>query len=76
MQAWARRRWIEDLVVRIESEFLATPGLRLSVSEAERRFGADRITCEAVLEALVDAAVLFKTADRVYGRLFPHVVAA
>jgi hypothetical protein len=72
----ANRRRIEDLVMRIEGEFLATPGLRLTIPEAERRFGADEITCEAILEALVDAAVLFKTRDRVYGRFFPHAAAA
>lgn len=60
----------------IESEFLATPELKMTVSEAGRRFGADDVTCEAILDALVDAAVLFKTPDRVYGRLFPHPVAA
>jgi hypothetical protein len=70
------RRRIEDLLVRIESEFLETPDLRLTVSEAGRRFEADELTCEAVLDALVDAAVLFKTPDRVYGRLFPHLMAA
>ena len=62
--------------MRIESEFLATPELKLTVSEAERHFGADEVTCEAVLDALVDAAVLFKTPDRVYGRFFPHLMAA
>ena len=72
----ARRRRIEDLLVSIESEFLATPELKMTVSEAGRRFGADEVTCEAILDALVDAAVLFKTPDRVYGRLFPHPVAA
>ena len=71
-----RRRRIEDLVVRIESEFLETPELRLTVSEAGRRFETDELTCEAVLDALVDAAVLFKTPDRVYGRLFPCLMAA
>jgi hypothetical protein len=48
----------------------------MTVSEAGRRFGADEVTCEAILDALVDAAVLFQDADRVYGRLFPHPVAA
>jgi hypothetical protein len=71
-----RRRMIEDLVVRIENEFLATPELKLTVSETGRRFRADEITCEAVLDALVDAAVLFKTPDRVYGRFFPRSLAA
>lgn len=67
---------IEDLVMRIEGEFLDTPGLMLTVADAQRRFGLDEITCEAVLDALVDSVVLFKTRDRVYGRFFPHVVAA
>jgi len=67
---------IEDLLMRIEGEFLELPGLRLTMSQAQRRFGIDEITCEAVLDALVDSGVLFKTADRVYGRLFPHLAAA
>jgi hypothetical protein len=71
-----KRRRIEDLVMRIEGEFLETPGLRMTIPQAQRRFGADEITCEAVLEALVDSSVLFKTRDRVYGRLFPHTAAA
>jgi len=72
----AHRRRIEDLLVRIESEFLAAPDLKLTVSEAGRRFSADEVTCEAVLDALVDAGVLFKTPDRVYGRLSRHLMAA
>jgi hypothetical protein len=72
----AHRRRIEDLLLRIESEFLAAPELKLTVSEAGRRFGADELTCEAILDALVDAAVLFKTSDRVYSRLLPHLMAA
>jgi len=71
-----RRRRIEDLVMQIESEFLETPGLKLTIPEGQRRFGVDEITCVAVLDALVDSAVLVKTRDRVYARLFPHAVAA
>jgi hypothetical protein len=74
--AMTTTRRIEDLVMRIEGEFLETPGLMVTVADAQRRFGLDEITCEAVLDALVDSAVLFKTRDRVYGRLFPHAVAA
>ena len=71
-----KRRRLEHLVSRIEGEFLETPELKLTVPEAQRRFGVDEITCEAVLDALVDGAVLFKTRDRVYGRFFPHIAAA
>jgi hypothetical protein len=76
MSSMNPKRQIEDLVMRIEGEFLETPRLMLTVADAQRRFGVDEITSEAILDALVDSAVLFKTRDRVYGRLFPHVVAA
>ena len=72
----AHRRRIEDLLVRIEREFLEDPDLKLTVSEAGRRFSADELTCEAVLDALVDAAVLGRTSDRLYGRLSRHLMAA
>jgi hypothetical protein len=62
--------------MRVENAFLEVPGLKLTVREGERRFGIDEITCEAVLEALVDASVLARTRDRVYGRYFPHATAA
>lgn len=76
LTSYARRRQIENLLMRIEGEFLETAGLRLTVVQAERRFGTDAFTCAAILDALVDSGVLFKTRDRVYGRFFPHVVAA
>jgi len=44
------RERIEQLM-RIEGEFLDTPGLMLTLRQAERRFGVDEITCEAILEA-------------------------
>jgi len=72
----AHRRRIEDLLVRIENEFLADPDLKLTVSEASRRFSADDVTCEAVLDALVELFDVGKTADRVYGRLSRHLMAA
>jgi len=72
----AASRRIEDLLMRMEGEFLDVPGLRLTVSQAQRHFGVDEITCEAILDALVDAWVQFKTADRVYGRFFPRLAAA
>ena len=67
---------IEHLLMQIEGEFLETPGLMLTLEQVQRRFDVDEITGEAILEALVDAGVLFKTRDRVYGRLLPHFAAA
>ena len=46
------------LIVKIHDAFLSRPDLTLSPNDAVRRFGADRVTCEAILDALVDAKVL------------------
>ncbi len=62
--------------MRIEDDFLETPWLKLTIPEAQRRFGVDARACEAILDALAEARVLFKTGDSVYARHFPHVVAA
>jgi len=50
--------------------------LRLTLPEAERRFGMDRASCEAVLGALVDAHVLAQSADGGYARFFPRLAHA
>ncbi len=44
---------IGKLVTRIQADVLENPGLTLTLDEAERRFRADRPTCDAVLTALV-----------------------
>ena len=41
--------------MRMQADYLEEPGMTLTLSDAQRRFGADEITCEAVLAALVDA---------------------
>jgi hypothetical protein len=66
---------IAALVVKIQNDFLDTPRLTLTLSQAQKRFGADEITCEAVLGALVDGKVLAKTPDGAYVRLFPRCAA-
>jgi hypothetical protein len=64
------------LVMQVQGDFLATPALRLTLADAERRFGADRHTCEAVLDALVDSGVLTRSVDGGYIRYFPHMAHA
>jgi hypothetical protein len=64
---------IAALVMKIQNEFLDKAGLTLTLSQAQSRFGADEITCEAVLGALVDARVLAKTPDGAYIRFFPRL---
>jgi hypothetical protein len=64
---------IERLVMRIQGAFLSTPGLALRLDDAVRRFGIDRIPCEAVLEALVEENVLTTDRHGAYVRLFPRL---
>jgi len=68
--------WVETLVMRVQGEFLDTPTLSLSLPQAERHFGVDRVSCEAVLGALVDANVLARSADGNYARFFPRLAHA
>jgi hypothetical protein len=46
--------------------------LRLTPSQAQARFGLDRPTCAAILEALADANVLEKRNDGAYTRFLPR----
>jgi hypothetical protein len=61
---------IENLVVRIQSDFLDNPTLTLTLPTAEKRFGIDEIACAGVLGALVDAQVLTEL-EGAYRRYFP-----
>ena len=63
---------IESLVLGIQNAFLDQPTLRLTLTAAARQFGLDRLTCRAVLGALVDAHVLARTQDGLYHRHFPR----
>ena len=67
---------LADLVVRMQGDFLDAPALTLALPDAERRFGVDRVTCEAVLGALVDSQVLARTRDGAYVRFFPRLAHA
>ncbi len=53
---------------RIRGEFLEMPGLRLTVAQAQRLCGIDRVVCQGVLDALVDANFLCIRADGTYTR--------
>jgi hypothetical protein len=66
------RAHVESLLMRMQHDYLSTPLLHLTVDEAERRFGEDGNTCQAILETLVDARVLTRTADGGYVRFFPR----
>jgi hypothetical protein len=65
---------LSALILRIQSEYLGTPGLRLTTLQAARYFGVDRKTCNAVLATLAEAGVIGQAADGAYVRWFPRVM--
>lgn len=52
-----------SLIHRVRAEFLEMPGLRLTSEQAERLWGLDRHTCEAILGYLTASHVLARSAD-------------
>jgi hypothetical protein len=69
----ANRKEIEKLLMRIQSEFLNTPSLRLTVKQVQGRCTGDLVLCQALLNVLVDARVIAKSPEGTYARYFPVV---
>jgi hypothetical protein len=67
-----RHRRTQDLVVTMQQAFLDSPALRLTLPQAQRRFARNAVTCEAVLNVLVEAGVLSRTTRGQYVRSFPR----
>jgi hypothetical protein len=55
------RMALDDLLRRVQAEFLEMPGLRLTRAQARRLWALDDTLCEAVLSALVDARFLVES---------------
>jgi hypothetical protein len=62
---------MENLVMRIQTDYLEHPTLALTLPAAQTRFGLDEGTCAGVLGALVDAGVLTQR-EGAYTRYFPR----
>jgi hypothetical protein len=60
---------IDDVLRRVQGEYLEMPGLRLTEPQARRLWGLDAASCEALLGALVDAKFLFRTRDGAFMRV-------
>jgi hypothetical protein len=58
-----------DVIRRVQGEFLEMPGLRLTEPQARRLWGLDEASCDALLDALVDAKFLFRTRDGAFMRV-------
>jgi len=59
---------IQDVLRRIQGEFLEMPGLRLTLVQAQRLWRLDETSCNAALRALVDARFLARTRDGAFVR--------
>jgi len=59
---------LEDVLRRVQGEYLEMPGLRLTAAQAQRMWGLDRAACDAVLGALVDAKFLFRSSGGAFVR--------
>jgi hypothetical protein len=58
----------DDVLRRVRGEYIELPGLRLTTAQAQRLWGLDRASCDALLSALVDAKFLSKTRDGAFVR--------
>ena len=59
----------EDLLRRVQGEFLEMPGLRVTEAQGRRLWGLDAATCTALLGVLIDARFLFRTRDGAFMRI-------
>jgi len=59
----------DEVLRRVQGEFLEMPGLRLTERQARRLWGLDAASCDALLGALVDAKFLFRTRDGAFMRV-------
>ena len=64
----AQPRPLENICRRIRGEYIEMPGLRLTVTQAQRLWGLDRTACETVLGALVDVEFLIRNRDGAFVR--------
>ena len=59
----------EEVLRRVQGEFLEMPGLRLTEAQARRMWGLDAASCHALLGALVESNFLFRTRDGSFMRV-------
>ena len=60
---------IDEVLQRIQGEYVEMPGLRLTAAQARRLWGLERDVCDALLGALVDAKFLSQTRDGAFVRI-------
>ena len=64
----AAHQALDDVLRRVQGEYIEMPGLRLTPAQAQRLWGLDPAACDTLLGALVDAKFLFRTRDGAFVR--------
>ena len=59
----------DEVLRRVQGEFMEMPGLRLTEAQARRLWGLDEPSCRALLAVLIDANFLFRTHDGAFMRV-------
>ena len=59
----------DEVLRRVQGEFLEMPGLRLTTPQARRLWGLDAAACDALLGALIESKFLFRTRDGAFMRV-------
>ena len=59
----------DEVLRRVQGEFMEMPGLRLTEAQARRLWGLDEASCVALLKALVEANFLFRTDNGAFMRV-------
>jgi hypothetical protein len=62
-------RATDEVLRRVQGEFMEMPGLRLTEAQARKLWGLDQASCDALLGALVDAKFLFRTPNGAFMRV-------
>ena len=59
----------DEVLRRVQGEFLELPGLRLTEPQAQRLWGLDDASCRALLGELIEAKFLCRTRDGAFMRV-------
>ena len=62
-------RATDEVIRRVQGEFIEMPGLRLTEPQARRLWDLDAASCSDLLLSLVDSKFLFRTRDGAFMRV-------
>ena len=62
-------RATDEVIRRVQGEFIEMPGLRLTEPQARRLWGLDPASCSDLLLSLVASKFLFRTRDGAFMRV-------